>query len=122
MSWTDVLKGYPLDWLLEPSDPSVRFWSLQQLLDRPLDAPEVRDAQDAVMESHPVRAILTAQGPQGYWDNPEDMYNPKYRATTHSHSDHLIHFPDLTHFHSVLIVQFFQCIPWNYMSASSPCL
>ena len=84
MSWTDDLKGYPIDWLLEPSDPSVRFWALQQLLDRPLDAPEVRDAQDAVMESHPVRAIIDAQSPEGHWGNPEDMYNPKYRATTHS--------------------------------------
>jgi hypothetical protein len=83
MSWTDNLKGYPLNWLLKPSDPSVRFWALQQLLDRPLDAPDVRDAQDAVMESHPVRAILDAQSPEGHWGNPEDMYNPKYRATTH---------------------------------------
>jgi hypothetical protein len=84
MSWTDNLEGFPLDWLLEPSDPSVRFWTLQQLLDRPLDAPEVRDAQYALMESHSVRAILDAQDPEGHWGNPEDMYNPKYRATTHS--------------------------------------
>jgi hypothetical protein len=84
MSWTNDLKGYPIDWLLEPSDPSVRFWALQQLLDRPLDAPEVRDAQDAVMKSHPVRAVIDAQSPEGHWGNPEDMYNPKYRATTHS--------------------------------------
>jgi hypothetical protein len=36
------------------------------------------------MESHPVRTILDAQSPEGHWGNPEDMYNPKYRATTHS--------------------------------------
>jgi hypothetical protein len=84
MGWNDGLKGYPLEWLLDPSDPSVRFWALHQLLDKPLDSPEVRDAQDALMESHPVKAILGGQSAEGHWENPQDMYIPKYRATTHS--------------------------------------
>ena len=84
MGWTDGLKGYPLEWLLDLSDPSVRFWALHQLLDKPLDSPEVRDAQDAVMKSHPVKAILRGQSTEGHWETPQDMYLPKYRATTHS--------------------------------------
>ena len=84
MVWTDRLKGYPIEWLLNPSDTSVRFWALQQLLGLPPDSPEVREAQAAVMESRPVKEIMAAQSQEGHWGRPEDMYNPKYRATTHS--------------------------------------
>ncbi len=84
MSWKDALKADPTEWLLEPSNPSVRFWALQDLEGRRLDHPEVQEAQDALMESAPVRAILDAQQPEGHWVHREDMYLPKYRATTHS--------------------------------------
>jgi len=84
MSWKRVLKADPTSWLLEPSDPSVRFWALQDLEGKELNHPEVQETQDAVMESHPVKAILDAQHPEGHWIHREDMYLPKYRATTHS--------------------------------------
>jgi len=84
MSWKDALKAEPTEWLLEPIDPSVRFWALQHLEDKGPDHPEVQDAQDALMASAPVRAILEAQQNEGHWIHREDMYLPKYRATTHS--------------------------------------
>jgi len=73
-----------VSWLLEPSDPSVRFWALQDLGGRKSSDPEVREAQDAVMESPPVKAILNGQSPEGHWGDPRNMYLPKYTATTHS--------------------------------------
>ncbi len=83
MGWTDCLKEYPLEWLLSPSNPSVRYWTLRQLMDKPKNDIEVQRAQQSLMESSNVQAILEAQHKTGYWINPEDMYNPKYKATTH---------------------------------------
>jgi hypothetical protein len=71
-------------WLLEPSNPSVRFWALQDLEGKsPMD-PEVVAAQEALMGSQPVKAILGKQEAGGWWVGEKDMYNPKYTATTHS--------------------------------------
>jgi hypothetical protein len=72
------------DWLLEPENPSVRFWALQDLLGLDMTHPDVEAAQDAIMESAPVRAILSVQQPEGHWEKHDDMYLPKYTASTHS--------------------------------------
>jgi hypothetical protein len=84
MSWSDVLKADPTEWLLEPSDPSVRFWALQDLKDRDRTHSEVEAAQEAVMRSISVKTILSAQHPEGHWVKPDNMYLPKYTASTHS--------------------------------------
>ena len=44
---------------------------------------EVQETKQAIMNSEPVTSILTAQNPEGYWVHEEDMYLPKYKATTH---------------------------------------
>jgi hypothetical protein len=72
------------DWLLEGSNPSVRFWALQDIEGRRRDDPEVLEAQECVMVSSPVEAILAGQQPEGWWEGERDMYLPKYTATTHS--------------------------------------
>jgi hypothetical protein len=84
MTRSQVPKGDVLDWLLDPGDPSVRFWALQDLEGRDRDHPEVSAAQDEVMRSTPVRAALEAQHPDGHWERPDNMYLPKYTAGTHS--------------------------------------
>jgi hypothetical protein len=84
MSSGDVLDADVLEWLLDASNPSVRFLALQDLIDYDRTHPDVVAAQDAVMESAPVRAILAAQQPEGHWEKSEDMYLPKYTASTHS--------------------------------------
>jgi len=33
-NWKSTLKGDPIPWLLEPDNPSVRYWTLRDLLDR----------------------------------------------------------------------------------------
>ncbi len=77
------LRADPLPWLLEPDEanPGVRYFALQDLLDRPPDDPEVVAAQAAVMHTGPVPAILDAQYPEGYWVRPGPGYAPRYRAT-----------------------------------------
>ena len=83
MAWLRELKADPTGWLLEPSDPSVRYWTLLDILDREPDDPDVVKARESIMASEPVKAILAAQEPGGHWCEPGDMYLPKYRATTH---------------------------------------
>ena len=84
MSVDSVLDAGVLDWLLEPKTPSVRFWALQDLLWLERTHPDVAAAQEAVMESAPVKAIFSAQQPESHWVTPDDMYHPKYKASTHS--------------------------------------
>jgi len=71
-----------LDWLLEPDNPSVRYFTLRHLLDRPEDDAEVQAARRAIMTSEPVQKILAAQNSEGYWSKPGKGYSPKYQATS----------------------------------------
>jgi hypothetical protein len=80
-SWHRLLKADPLPWLLDSDNPSVRYFALRDLFDRPRDDPEVVATQKAIMASRPVREILEAQYPQGYWIKPGRGYSPKYRGT-----------------------------------------
>lgn len=79
----ELLRADPLPWLLEPdpANPSIRFFALLDLLERPIDDPEVRQAKEEIMKSGPVPAILAAQEPEGYWAKAGSGYSPKYRAT-----------------------------------------
>jgi hypothetical protein len=81
--WKAQLKADPLPWLLEPDEvnPGVRYFALRDLLDRPVDDPELVTAQAEVMRTGPIPAILDAQSPEGYWVKPGPGYAPKYRGT-----------------------------------------
>jgi hypothetical protein len=73
-----------MDWLLESSNPGVRFWALLDLEGRRRDDPDVLEAQERAMGYPLVKAILAGQRPGGWWAEERDMYLPKYTATTHS--------------------------------------
>jgi hypothetical protein len=71
-----------LDWLLESENPSVRYWTLVDLLGRPNEDPEVLAAQRDIMHSAPVTLILARQNPGGWWGKAEDFYiHAKYKGT-----------------------------------------
>jgi len=70
-----------LDWLLEKCDPGVRAFALRDLLGAPADEGEVRTARRAALRASPVREILEAQQPEGWWGKPGPGYGPKYRST-----------------------------------------
>jgi hypothetical protein len=72
-----------LKWLLEAENPSVRYRALLDLVGLPEDDPEVQETRSSIIESKVVKTILGAQHPDGYWVHEEDMYLPKYKATTH---------------------------------------
>jgi hypothetical protein len=84
MRWKEIIGQKTIDWLLGPENPSIRFWALQQLEDRPINDQEVRETQDVVMVTPCVKTILKAQKTEGNWGSYESMYEPKYMATTHN--------------------------------------
>jgi len=84
MRWEKVVHQKTINWLLGPETPGVRYWALQQLKDKPANAREVVEAQDAVMSSSCVKSIFKVQKGEGQWGTYNDFYNPKYTATTHT--------------------------------------
>jgi hypothetical protein len=79
--WKSVLKADPIDWLLEKSNPSVRYFTLIELLDRTQDDSEVKDARDDIMSIGTVPKILAVQKEGGYWEKPRMFYTFKYKGT-----------------------------------------
>jgi hypothetical protein len=76
----------PIEWLLaeDENNPSVRYFAVRDLLDRPESDAQVRQARSAIMRTGPVPAILDAQEPEGYWVKSGSGYSPKYRSTVWS--------------------------------------
>ena len=79
--WKYVLNADPTDWLLEQDNPSVRYFTLVDLLDVPEDESDVRQARQAIMERGVVPLILAKQEEGGYWEKPDRFYTAKYRGT-----------------------------------------
>ncbi|BAI62132.1 conserved hypothetical protein [Methanocella paludicola SANAE] len=80
--WTAALNGYPIDWLLEEDNPSVRYFTLTGLLQKPVNDPEVVSAKRSLMMNGLIPSILAKQEAAGYWGMPEDFYvRSKYKGT-----------------------------------------
>ncbi len=75
------MKADCLEWLLEPNNPSVRFFALTQLLDKPQDSPEVVAAKNDIMRVGLVPKILAKQESGGYWETSDRFYTAKYKGT-----------------------------------------
>jgi hypothetical protein len=69
------------DWLLETSIPSIRYFTLRNLLDRPEDDADVHSAREAIMQTGPVPVILAKQTTSGQWADEYSYYTPKYVST-----------------------------------------
>lgn len=70
-----------LDWLLEPEEPVLRWWTLRDLLDRPPRDSDVEAARAAIPAGEPAHTILVAQRPSGAWVSERHLYSPKHTAT-----------------------------------------
>ncbi len=79
--WKSLLKSDPTDWLLETDNPSVRYFTLTELLEKPETEPEVTAAKNEIMHIGTVPKILGKQSDQGYWETPERFYTAKYKGT-----------------------------------------
>lgn len=65
------LNGDPLPWLLEAENPSIRFRTLTEILDRPAGDSEVQDARAAIAQQPLVKELFARQHPEGYWGEDE---------------------------------------------------
>ena len=65
------LNGDPLPWLLQSENPSLRYWTLTDIVGRPRDDPEVRKARLAIPRRPLVTEVFSLQHPRGYWGPDE---------------------------------------------------
>jgi hypothetical protein len=79
--WKSTLNADPTDWLLEEDNPSVRYFTLTEILDEPADRVEVKEAKAAIMRDGTVPWILSKQNKEGYWETAKAFYTAKYRGT-----------------------------------------
>jgi hypothetical protein len=80
-SWISKIHADPIEWLLEKNNPSVRYFTLRDLLEKPKTDSEVKEAQQEIMKTGVVPAILAKQTNKGYWDEAERFYIAKYKGT-----------------------------------------
>jgi len=81
-SWKSFLKADPTGWLLEEDNPSVRYFTLADILGKSEDDPDVEEAKEAIMEKGVVPRILARQESGGYWEARENFYvKSKYKGT-----------------------------------------
>jgi hypothetical protein len=80
MKWLDGVHDDPIPWLLERENPSVRHWTLVDLLDQSLGDLEVQEARAAIPGYPPIAELLAAQGRDSYWVK-HDYYLPKHNGT-----------------------------------------
>ena len=76
-----VLKADPTDWLLEENNPSVRYFTLKDILEKPENNLKLQAARKEIMKAGLVPAILAKQKEEGYWEIPENFYTAKYKGT-----------------------------------------
>ncbi len=67
-------------WLLTIADPTIRYKTLHELLEKPWNDPEVQKAWVMIPAYPPLAALLASQKSGGYWVHP-DYYIPKHRST-----------------------------------------
>jgi len=80
-NWQDNLSKSPIKWLLETENPSVRYFTLRDLLDKKETDPDVKESKAAIPTSKLIAIILAKQKPEGCWENRDNPYLPKYRST-----------------------------------------
>jgi len=68
---TEHLKKDPLPWLLEPANPSVRYWTLVDVLGRPVEDPDVQQTRSAIPQQALVKELFALQHPDGHWGEDE---------------------------------------------------
>jgi len=83
-AWLDHLNGDPRPWLLEESNQAVRAATLVRLMGREETNRDVIEARSRAMKTDPIKGILDAQDPEGFWIKPGPGYSPKYRGTVWS--------------------------------------
>lgn len=78
--WRSELKKDPTEWLVEEKNPSVRYFTLRDILELPDENKDVLHAREAIMHSGPVPKILNKQSTPEYLESYKSFYTDKYRG------------------------------------------
>lgn len=78
--WKTLLKADPTDWLLEEENPSVRYFTLKDILDRPEDDTEVQTVRRDIMKNGMVPNILEMERDPVYLQAYPRFYTYKYKG------------------------------------------
>ena len=70
-----------IEWLLEKDNPSVRYFTLLELLQKNPSDVEVIEAKKLINTKGIVPRILSQQTENTYWGDPQRFYNNKYKGT-----------------------------------------
>jgi hypothetical protein len=79
-NWKAGLKADPTDWLLEEDNPSVRYFTLTDILDRPQDDAAVQTARREIMQRGIIPDILARQRQPAYLQTLPRFYTDKYEG------------------------------------------
>jgi len=81
-NWKSYLNSDPTDWLLEENNPSVRYFTLIDIMNQNENSNEVKEAKEKIMMDGIVPKILSKQKEGGYWETAENFYiKTKYKGT-----------------------------------------
>ena len=80
-NWKSILNADLTDWLLEDDNPSVKYFTLVDILDKPPGNSEVIETKNTIMEKGLVPKILAKQRKGGHWEDADRFYTGKYKST-----------------------------------------
>lgn len=78
---TNLLDDKTLDWLLEKNNPSVRYFTLRDILKLEPKDKVLVEAKKAIMTQGIVPEILSLEHDDGYWTEADKFYTAKYKGT-----------------------------------------
>lgn len=81
INWTKILKESPTEWLLEEANPSVRYFTLRDVLGKNEEDAQVIAAKQCIPNSQTVKKILQKQKSEAFWEEPANPYHPKYKSS-----------------------------------------
>jgi hypothetical protein len=80
-SWKSYLHADATKWLLDDSNPSVRYFTLRDVVDKPPTKSELTEVKSYIMRHGAVPEILQKQTDKSYWGEPDRFYRMKYKGT-----------------------------------------
>ena len=82
MAGKNITPDLSLKWLLESSDPSIRYLAARDLMLS--DRQTLKVLQNNAHAGGPIAGVLSHMEKEGYWSQPGAGYNPKYFSTVWS--------------------------------------
>lgn len=70
-NWQELLSDDPLPWLLTPENPSIRYWTIIDILDRSSGDTKVLETRSAIAQQPLVMELFALKHPDGYWGDDE---------------------------------------------------